>query len=486
MSPELDVELKSSEDTVWKVKQILNGDTTSDDLRSWVGVGFIDQAIEHHSAITLLMRSGKDGSAFALARSVIEILYRGVWLTACATDGEVKKFVEKDKIDLALGDMSVAIDTTCGLDYFAEFKKQSWNVLNSYAHTGILQIGRRFTENALVPSYTDAERIEVLRATTSAILLLVRPFLARQGLQESAKEIDKLMSRSNAEREPVTNTSYTLGSHIVAFIDALGQRERFRELKIPKTADEHAHVEKVLTDTAGFVVKLREMYRKQFAAFAAGISRQVVPVEVSVQPNFVGFSDSFVTSVPLRNDAGDLTTIVRMFSALSAAAILMLTSLAAKHPLRGGIDVGLATEIGPGEIYGTALERAYLLECQRAEYPRIVIGDEAWRYLLVGREAFEQLTTPSAKAVAAVIRRTMELISTDADGQRILDYLGPVIKDLMTPDEVKLMVKPAYDFVVSEQAQFVAKGESKLSVRYGRLRTYFESRIQLWGIVPNG
>lgn len=59
----------------------------------------------------------------------------------------------------------------------------------------------------------------------------------------------------------------------------------------------------------------------------------------------------------------------------------MLASLASKHPMRGGIDVGLATEIGPEEIYGTALERGYLLERDVARYPRIVIGDELWKYL---------------------------------------------------------------------------------------------------------
>lgn len=195
MSLELDAELKSSEGTVLEVKRILNRDQTSDDERSTVVVAFIDQAIEHHAAILLLLRSGLVGSAFALTRSVTEILVRGVWLTACATDKEVKKFVKKDKIDPAFGEMSEAIDKTCGLDYFNDFKKQSWKTLNSYAHTGMLQVGRRFTGNTLAPSYKDTEKIEVLRAITSCILLLVRPFLARQGHLDSAKAIDRLMVR---------------------------------------------------------------------------------------------------------------------------------------------------------------------------------------------------------------------------------------------------------------------------------------------------
>jgi hypothetical protein len=191
----LNTELKWAEETVVDVKRILNADQTSDDRRSTLVVGLIDQAIEHHAAILLLLRSGLVGSAFALTRAVTEILVRGVWLTACATDDEVTRFADKDKIDSTFGELSEAIDKTCGLEHFAEFKRQTWTTLNSYAHTGMLQIGRRFTGYVLVPSYTDGEKIEVLRAITACVLMLVRPFLARQGHLDSAKKIDKLISR---------------------------------------------------------------------------------------------------------------------------------------------------------------------------------------------------------------------------------------------------------------------------------------------------
>jgi uncharacterized protein DUF6988 len=191
----LEAELKTSEEIVLEVKRVLNKDQTLDVERNTTIVAFIDQALEHHGAILLLLRSGFVGSAFALARSVTEILYRGVWFTVCATDEQVKRFLKDDKIDLTVAEMTSAIDATCGLEYFAEFKKQTWKVLNSYAHTGMLQVGRRFDGSKLAPSYTDTEQIELLRAITSSILMLVRPFLANQGL-DSAKEIDQLMLRS--------------------------------------------------------------------------------------------------------------------------------------------------------------------------------------------------------------------------------------------------------------------------------------------------
>jgi len=50
--------------------------------------------------------------------------------------------------------------------------------------------------------------------------------------------------------------NYTLGHHLVAFLDVLAQRERFRQLELPKTPEDHARVEQGLKDTASFVSAL--------------------------------------------------------------------------------------------------------------------------------------------------------------------------------------------------------------------------------------
>jgi hypothetical protein len=168
---------------------------------------------------------------------------------------------------------------------------------------------------------------------------------------------------------------------------------------------------------------------------------------------------------------------------LSAAAVVMLTSLGSKHPLRGGIDVGLATEIGSEEIYGTALERAYLLESKEASYPRIVIGDELWLYLNVALVNFQAQTTPEAKSIVAIIEKTMELTAIDCDGKRILDYLGSVIADHARPgDEKRRIVKSIYEFVLVEQKRIDESNDPKMVIRYQAFRRYIESRLHLWNL----
>lgn len=275
--------------------------------------------------------------------------------------------------------------------------------------------------------------------------------------------------------------NFKLGHHLVAFLDVLGQRGRFRGLRMPTNADEEAQVKEVLKQTAGFVLELRGTFQSQFEVFEKG-AYMGAHTKRSLRPNFVGFSDSFVTSVPLRNEGGDLVPAVTVFSALAAAASVMRNSLASGHPLRGGIDVGLATEIGQGEIYGTALERAYLLECKAAHYPRIVIGDELWKYLNSVLAEFGKRETPIAKAIAAITQKTMGLIATDTDEKRILDYLGTVFVENSAPAYSEHVIQPAYEFVLSEQIRLTAEGDPEMIERCASLRSYFESRLPLWGL----
>jgi hypothetical protein len=188
-------DLKLAEGVATEVKRVITPLEYSDDEWSTTVAAFIDQAFEHHAAIVLLIRSALFGSAFALLRSLVEIVNRGVWIAACATEAEIERFREKDKIDLSFDDMARAIDAACGIDYFHDLKKKTWAALNSYTHTGILQLGRRFTGDKLSPSYKDEEKIEVIRTGTTMLLLIVRPFLARHGHKNEAVQIDEIGKR---------------------------------------------------------------------------------------------------------------------------------------------------------------------------------------------------------------------------------------------------------------------------------------------------
>jgi hypothetical protein len=274
-----------------------------------------------------------------------------------------------------------------------------------------------------------------------------------------------------------------LGYHLVAFLDVLGQREKFKGLHVPITPEDKAEVAEVLRQTAGFVLNLRRIFDTQFTALESGLSNLKKHTDMSVRPKFMGFSDSFVTSVPIRNEGGDLALMITIVSALSAAAAVMGVSLASGHPLRGGIDVGLATEIGPQEIYGSALENAYRLESEEAGYPRIVIGEGLWQFLASAHANFQQQATPESKTITTIIEMAMKLIAIDSDGKRILDYLGPFVLGNAAGSADKFretQLKPIYEFALTEQERINKENNPKLVARYEALRQYIESRLPLW------
>jgi hypothetical protein len=277
---------------------------------------------------------------------------------------------------------------------------------------------------------------------------------------------------------------YVLENYLVAFLDVLGQSDKFEQLRLPKTAAEHAAVQETIRGTVRFVSDLRPRFGIQFDAFEAGLLKDQPSIK-KFHPAFVGLADSFVTFVPIRNGDQQLTTNIRMFSALAAACIIMLISLASNHALRGGIDIDLATEMTAGEIYGTALMRAYRLESRVADYPRILIGDGLWTYLLLGQQVTENPSTEIGVFLKDLIQKQMALITEDTDGRRILNYLGLGIASIAKPGKADMLVKPAYQFVLDEQQRWLSVGNTKETGRYAILRQYFEERLPLWGLTAS-
>src|SRR5450755_4263239 len=92
MTPETTTHLGQVEGAIEKLKGLLNGKQFQDDRRTVIVIGTLDQMIEHHSSLLLLIRSEKVGSAFALTRSVVEGMYIGLWINFCATEQQVATY----------------------------------------------------------------------------------------------------------------------------------------------------------------------------------------------------------------------------------------------------------------------------------------------------------------------------------------------------------------------------------------------------------
>ena len=123
-----------------------------------------DVALEHHKSIVLTTREQFHGSAFALVRIEFEAYVRGQWLRYCASDDEVATFKERDKLDKTFGEIIGDLE---GHDAFDEgvlsnIKQQSWRAMNSFTHTGRLQVVRRLSATKIGSNYPEEEIVGTL------------------------------------------------------------------------------------------------------------------------------------------------------------------------------------------------------------------------------------------------------------------------------------------------------------------------------------
>jgi hypothetical protein len=194
MTDELKAHLIRCEKAVQSTKPILAKHGFPDDYRTITVIGFISVLVEHQESVLLLAMHDKAGSATALVRPIVEGAFRGLWINLPATDEELKKFNENDKIDLGFGEIALVLDTAYGMgDFFLDFKTRVWKHLNSYTHGGMHQIGRRFVKHEVANNYSEGEIYEITTTVTTMVILLVSFFLKKQGHVGSGDEVQALL-----------------------------------------------------------------------------------------------------------------------------------------------------------------------------------------------------------------------------------------------------------------------------------------------------
>jgi len=258
-----------------------------------------------------------------------------------------------------------------------------------------------------------------------------------------------------------------LKEYFVAVVDILGQSERLKSVRLPQGgADEEALVP-VIKDTYGLVHLFRTTFNKTFVAMAE--RKRLRPFEVV----HYGVADAMFIGIPLDREGQAAGVHAAMFAL--AGIFLMFTSRG--HFLRGATDVGVASDVFPGELYGPATAAAYRLEKEVADYPRVVIG-EGLLSLLQRWEA-SPAQDVEARTAQAVAVSCSEMIAVDLDGWPILDYLGGAYRRANSePGDMAVdsLAALAHDKTRSELRRLRAAGDRGQVSRCTRLLHYLESR----------
>lgn len=286
---------------------------------------------------------------------------------------------------------------------------------------------------------------------------------------------------ANAQAEP---RSFHYGFHCLACVDILGQSSKLRQLSPKPTNDPETR--KLVAETAFYVLKLRQLLRDCFEKAKAPtritdllpevIRKQLAQGRESIR--YRGFSDSFVMWVSFTSEEERLASIIGVYSCMAACCLFQLSTLCYRQPIRGGIEVGLGINLSEDEIYGPVLERAHILEKEKADYPRIVVGDALWNFL----EALENIppSTEIDQNTQRLASQAKTLVTVDTDGVRMLDFLGRRISDLSTPDARKELFSLARDYINEQKQVALTKKDDKHRSRYDRLGSYFDRSSDIW------
>jgi hypothetical protein len=140
--------------------------------RAIIAAACQDVALVHHKAIVLSTRNLFHASAFGLVRLQFEAYVRGAWLRHCASDEQVARFKERDKLDRNFGQLIADLECqeAFNVGVLSRIKAQSWKEMNSFTHTGLLQVVRRITSTRVEAMYPEEEVLGTLDFADSIAL----------------------------------------------------------------------------------------------------------------------------------------------------------------------------------------------------------------------------------------------------------------------------------------------------------------------------
>jgi hypothetical protein len=187
--------------------------------KTFMMVGYVMIALQHHRAIWLLKDAELYGSGFALVRPVFDAWLRALWINAIATPEQIEQ-ARHDKLTFPnVPKMSADIKPVyfghaqqdpefakmvddffywlVGPDPKAKDKADPrvtslWNVLHGYTHPGARPLSRVFTGSQVRQNYSQFEIAQLLNLPTLALIFLMGPFFLSMGKQAEADEVHTL------------------------------------------------------------------------------------------------------------------------------------------------------------------------------------------------------------------------------------------------------------------------------------------------------
>jgi hypothetical protein len=196
VTPALQRALDRADEVRTDIHNLIAGSYQNTEMKQRLAAAYTSLVLEHHEAISRLVRSELHGSAMALVRPVFEILFNAHWMFGCAKPSQIAKIAKGqfkfDRMDKVVKEVDAAYGTE---RFFQTVKKRGWRAMNSYTHSGILQLSSRFDGDSIRANYDEAALTEAVNATTIAVALMSRFLSVAGSRSEAADKANELLMK---------------------------------------------------------------------------------------------------------------------------------------------------------------------------------------------------------------------------------------------------------------------------------------------------
>ena len=156
---------KSNELIQWLDEHIYDFNLSEDaHSRSQLAVSCFYVALQHQRAIVLLIEHNLHGSVASLVRILFDAYIRGLWLFRCASADDLEYFKKEDDLKKNFEDRIKDIEKRSGDDemILSMIRSKAWSAMCSYTHTGMSQLSRYNSSQAIEQNFKEDEIIEAL------------------------------------------------------------------------------------------------------------------------------------------------------------------------------------------------------------------------------------------------------------------------------------------------------------------------------------
>jgi hypothetical protein len=209
MTTSLQQALKRADAVRREVRTPIAGNYHNTQIKQRLAAAYTSLGLEHHEAIIRLIRSELHGSAMALVRPVFEILFQSHWVFGCAKANDVERIAKGKKFEFpAIGTLVQDVDNAYGTGgFFSEVKRRGWKAMNSYTHSGILQLSSRFDGDSVTPNYKQDALTQAVNTTTIAIAMMGRFLSVATNRTDAAATANEVLEKLLLQVSPTSDSA---------------------------------------------------------------------------------------------------------------------------------------------------------------------------------------------------------------------------------------------------------------------------------------